>query len=73
MILRVVIIIAVWIALVLVVAATKAKTFRIQRSISIDAPPERVFPLIDDLHNWARWARQDRLKHDEDLQRARKR
>jgi uncharacterized protein YndB with AHSA1/START domain len=60
MILRVMIIIAVLIAMVLIVAAGKAKTFRVQRSISIDAPPERVFTLIDDLHNWTRWAPQDK-------------
>jgi uncharacterized protein YndB with AHSA1/START domain len=60
MILRVMIIIAIWIAIVLVVAVTKTKTFRVQRSISIDAPPARVFTLIDDLHNRAQWAPQDR-------------
>jgi uncharacterized protein YndB with AHSA1/START domain len=59
MMLRVMIIIAVLIAMVLIVAASKPKTFRIQRSIGLDAPPERVFTLIDDLHNWARWAPQD--------------
>ncbi len=60
MILRVIIVIAVLVALVLILAAIKPKTFRIQRSISIDAPPERVFTLIDNLHYWARWAPQDR-------------
>jgi uncharacterized protein YndB with AHSA1/START domain len=60
MILRVVIIVAALIALVLIFAATKPKTFRIERSISIDAPPERVFVLIDNLGNWPRWAPQDR-------------
>jgi hypothetical protein len=52
---------------ILVVAATKPKTFRIQRSTSIDAPPESVFVLIDDLHNWARWAPQD--KEDASMKR----
>jgi uncharacterized protein YndB with AHSA1/START domain len=46
--------------MVLIFAATKPKTFRIQRSISIDAPPERVFALIDNLGRWPRWAPQDR-------------
>ena len=40
-------------AVVLVVAATKPETFRIQRSIAIAAPPETVFMLIGNLHNWA--------------------
>jgi uncharacterized protein YndB with AHSA1/START domain len=60
MILRVVIAVGVLIAMVFLVAATKPKTFRIQRSVSIDAPPERVFAHIDNLHDWARWAPQDR-------------
>jgi uncharacterized protein involved in exopolysaccharide biosynthesis len=47
MILRVVAIVAALIALVLIFAATQPKTFRIQRSISIDAPPDRVFAFID--------------------------
>jgi len=60
MILKIVISVGVLIALVVVLAALKPRTFRIQRSIRIDAAPDRVFPLINDLHNWARWAPQDR-------------
>ena len=60
MILRVVGIVVASIALVLIIAATKPKTFRIQRSVSIDAPPERVFVFIDTLASWPRWAPQDR-------------
>jgi uncharacterized protein YndB with AHSA1/START domain len=60
MILRLVIIVAVLIALVLIVAATQPRTFRIERSISVDAPPDRVFTLIDNLGSWTRWAPQDR-------------
>jgi uncharacterized protein YndB with AHSA1/START domain len=46
--------------MVFIFAATKPKTFRIQRSVSIDAPPEKVFALIDNLGSWPRWAPQDR-------------
>src|ERR1700674_2051308 len=60
MIVKVMIGLAALLSTILVVAATKPKTFRIQRSTSIDAPPESVFVLIDDLHNWARWAPQDK-------------
>lgn len=60
MILKIVISVGVLIALVVVLAALKPRTFRIQRSIRIDAAPDRVFPLISDLYNWARWAPQDR-------------
>lgn len=48
------------IAAILIFAANKPNTFRIQRSILIQAPPDKVFVLIDNLHNWSRWAPQDR-------------
>jgi len=48
--------VAVLIAGVLVFAATKPDTFRVQRSISIKAPPEKVFPFIDDFHRWGAWS-----------------
>lgn len=36
-------------------------TFRIARSAIIDAPPERIYPLINDLHEWAAWSPWARL------------
>jgi hypothetical protein len=43
-------------ALTLILAATKPDTFRVQRSIVIKATPERIFPLINDFHNWGAWS-----------------
>ena len=46
----------------LIYAATKPDSFRIERSTSIKAPPEKVFPLIAELHNfnlWNPWAKKD--------------
>jgi uncharacterized protein YndB with AHSA1/START domain len=60
MVVRILLAIVVVIAAVLVYAAMKPNTFRIQRSITIDAPANRVFPLINDLHNWAIWEPDDR-------------
>ena len=37
-------------------AATKPDTFRVQRTATIAAPPEKVFRLIQDLHQWASWS-----------------
>jgi uncharacterized protein YndB with AHSA1/START domain len=37
-------------------AATKPNSFRIERSATIDAPPEKVFALIDDLPSWVAWS-----------------
>ena len=44
------------IAAVLIFAATKPDTFRVERSIVIKAPPEKVFPLINNFHQWAEWS-----------------
>jgi uncharacterized protein YndB with AHSA1/START domain len=37
-------------------AATKPDTFLVQRTATIAAPPENVFGLIQDLHQWAFWS-----------------
>ena len=44
------------IAGVLAFAATKSDTFRVQRAASIKAPPERIFPLLNDLRSFAAWS-----------------
>ena len=50
------VIVAIAIAGVLVFAATKPDTLRVQRSISINAPPQQIFPLIADFHQWRNWS-----------------
>ena len=42
-------------ALVLAYAATRADSFRVERSTRIKAPPERVFALINDLTRMKAW------------------
>jgi len=44
------------IAGVLIFAATKPDTFRVQRSATIKAPPERIFALVNDLGSWRSWS-----------------
>ena len=56
MIKKIVIVVAVLLAAVLIYAATRPDTFRIQRSASINAPPEKVFALINDFHGWSAWS-----------------
>src|SRR5580704_5413205 len=53
-------VIVVVVATVLALAASRPDTLDVQRSATIDAPPERVFALIDNFHNWPQWAPQDR-------------
>jgi uncharacterized protein YndB with AHSA1/START domain len=44
------------VAAVLIYAATKPSDFRVQRTASIKAPPEKIFALINDLHDWSAWS-----------------
>jgi uncharacterized protein YndB with AHSA1/START domain len=41
---------------VLLFAATGPDTFRVKRATSIKAPPERIFPLINDFRRWGAWS-----------------
>ncbi len=50
------IVIVVLIAGVLILAATKPDTFRVQRATSIKAPPEKIFALINDFNRWGAWS-----------------
>jgi uncharacterized protein YndB with AHSA1/START domain len=62
-----------WLALAAVVlllayAATRPDTFRVERSSTIQASPERLFPLINDLHQFNVWNPYNRkdpaMKHE---------
>ena len=44
------------IAALLIYAATRPDSFRIQRSTTIKAPPEKIFPLINDFQGWRAWS-----------------
>lgn len=39
-----------------VFASTKPDTFHVERSVSINAPPEQIFPLINDFKQWQAWS-----------------
>ena len=41
---------------VLVLALTKPSTFRVERSTTINASPEKVASLINDFHRWNEWS-----------------
>lgn len=44
------------VAVVLILAATRPDTFSVRRAIAVKAPPERVFALINDFHQWGTWS-----------------
>jgi uncharacterized protein YndB with AHSA1/START domain len=39
-----------------VLAALKPDSFRVERSVSIKAPPEKIFAQVSDLKAWAAWS-----------------
>src|SRR6202035_1564734 len=50
------VVLAIAIAVVLILAATKPDTFSVRRETSVKAPPERIFPLINAFHQWGTWS-----------------
>jgi len=44
------------VAIVLILAAMKPDTFEVRREIAIDAPPERISPLLADFKAWSAWS-----------------
>jgi uncharacterized protein YndB with AHSA1/START domain len=36
-------------------------TFRVERSTTIGAPPDAVFPLVEDFHRWTDWSPFEKL------------
>ena len=61
-------ILATGIVVVLVLAAMKPDTFAVRRSIAINAPPERIYPLIADFKAWGAWSPWE--KKDPNLKRS---
>jgi uncharacterized protein YndB with AHSA1/START domain len=49
------------IAAVLGLAMTKPDNFRIERAATIKAPPEKIFAVINDFHNWTSWSPWEKL------------
>ncbi len=52
----VIIFVLVVVAGILIYAATKPNEFRVQRSLAIKAPPERIYAQIADLKAWQAWS-----------------
>lgn len=57
-------VIAVGIVGILAVAATRPDDFRVQRSASIKAPPEKIFPFINDFRQWPVWSPFEKIDPD---------
>lgn len=41
---------------IVVLALMQPDSFKVQRTIAIKAPPEKIFPLVDDFAQWKLWS-----------------
>jgi hypothetical protein len=55
------IIVVVLLIALLIYAMTRPDTFRVQRTTRINAPPEKIFPLINDYRGWGSWSPYEKL------------
>lgn len=58
---KIALVLAVLVIAVLGYATTRPDTFAVQRTATIAAPPERIFPYIQDFHQWNAWSPYDKL------------
>ena len=50
-----------FIGLVLLFALTRPDSFTVERRITIKAPPDKVFALVNDFHHWPAWSPWEKL------------
>ena len=50
------VLIVVAVVVVLALASAKPDTYNLQTSVVINAKPEKVFAMINDLNNWTKWS-----------------
>jgi uncharacterized protein YndB with AHSA1/START domain len=58
---KIAIVVSVVVAIFSIVVATRPSHFHVERSVSIAAPAEVVFPLINDFHRWPSWSPWEKL------------
>ena len=55
------VIVAILIAAILAYAATKPDTFSVQRSARVNAPPAKIYAIVNDFHRWIDWSPWEKL------------
>lgn len=50
------IVLAAGIAAVLVIAVTRPDTFRVERTLTVKAPADAIYPQVADFHRWTAWS-----------------
>jgi hypothetical protein len=56
MVKRIALVLVVLVAGVLAYAATRPGSLHVERTATIDAAPDRIFPLVNDFHTWISWS-----------------
>ena len=67
MLITIILIVLLGVAVLLGYAATRPSNFEVRRGTTIQAPPETIFPLLEDFHQWDAWSPWEKL--DPALQR----
>ena len=58
---KILFVVVILIAGIFAVALTKPDTFSVQRSVSIKAPPEKIFAVLNDFKRWPEWSPWEKL------------
>lgn len=61
MLTTILVILVVVIAIILLLAMSKPNSYRVERSATIQAPPERIFELVNEFRNWPQWSPWEKL------------
>jgi hypothetical protein len=56
MVKRIALVVVALVAGVLAYAAARPGSFHVERTATIDAAPDRIFPLVNDFHTWSSWS-----------------
>jgi uncharacterized protein YndB with AHSA1/START domain len=58
---KIALVVIVALAALLVFAATRPDSFRVERAVTVKAPPDKLFALVNDFHGWDAWSPWDKL------------
>ena len=61
MLMTILLVIVAIIAIIVLLASRQPDSFRVQRAATVQAPPDRVFALINDFQNWLKWSPWEKL------------
>jgi hypothetical protein len=56
-----VLVLAVIVVAFLLFVTTRPNSFRVQRSVQISASSDRIYPLIDNFHEWMKWSPYEKM------------